>query len=269
MADNQPHEIDTKLAAIYRPIGDLVTKIENARAQLKLSYVARSPERKAELESIVTQARAAIAILDETAEPLEAIFRAAPWSRFFLVDGGHLHRSRACSSLRWNTRIGWLPEYSGKSEAEIVELAGEACCTICYPSAPVNRPSMLPVHIAERTAAAAEAAEKASKRKATAAAAITVGKTTYKTQRAAENEIGWKVDCMIGSRYLTAADANHRARLDNNAAEDEAAARTIADALAAQIEGYDAAAILAKKFAAKLKTYRGYGHYEIPADAAF
>ena len=269
MTENQPQEIDTKLAAIYAPINELIGKIEIAQSKLKLAYVARSPERKAELEGIVIEARAAIAVLHETAEPLEAIYRAAQWSRFFLVDAGHLHRSRACSSLRWNTRIGWLPQYSGKSEVEIVELAGEACCTICYPSAPVNRPSMLPVHVAERTAAAAEAAEKASKRKATAAAAITVGKTTFKTQRAAENEIGWKVDCMIGSRYLAASNASHRAQLDGNAAEDEAAARAIADALAAQIEGYDAAAILAKKFAAKIKTYKGYGHYEIPADAAF
>lgn len=269
MAETQPREIDTKLAAIYAPISDLVTKIEIAQSKLQLAYVARNPERKVELEGIVAEARAAIAALDEKAEPLEAIFRTELWSRFFLVDGGHLHRSRSCSSLRWNTRIGWLPEFSGKSEAEIVDLAGEACCTICYPSAPVNRPSMLPVHVADRAATATAAAAKETKRKASAASAITVGRTTYKSTRAAENAIGWEVDCMIGSRYLVAADANHRAQLDNNAADHETAAVTIAHALFVQIEGYDPDAILAKKFNAKLRTYKGYDHYEIPADAAF
>lgn len=269
MAESQPHEIDTKLAAIYAPINELISKIEIAQSKLKLAYVARSPERKAQLEATVTEARAAIAVLHDTAEPLETIYRAELWSRFFLVDAGHLHRSRSCSSLRWNTRIGWLPEYSGKSEAEIVELAGEACCTICYPSAPVNRPSMLPIHVKERAVAAAEAAAKADKRKATAAAAITVGKATYKTQRAAENAIGWEVDCMIGARYLAASNASHRAQLDDNAAGHERTAVSIAHALFVQIQGYDPDAILAKKFAAKLKTYRGYDHYEIPADATF
>lgn len=263
-----PREIDTAIAAIYAPQFGHFHTIENAQTLLKKSYVKKNPARVAALEAEIAAAHASLEALRAEAAPLEAIYNAKPWTRFYLVSAGHLHRSTYCSSLRWNTRLGWLPEYSGKSEAEIVKMAGEACCTICYPSAPVNRPSMLPVHVKAREEAAAEAAEKAAKRNAAAAQTIAVGRTTYKTTRAAENEISREIDTMISRRYQIAADAEHRAHLDNLAAEDEAAARAIADALAAHIEGYDPAAILAKKFASKVKEYRKYGHYEIPADAS-
>ncbi|QJD50442.1 hypothetical protein SEA_CHRIS_40 [Mycobacterium phage Chris] len=60
------------------------------------------------------------------------------WLRFFIVPGGHIHRSRACSSLRITTRIGWLPELSGETEAEAVAEHGAMLCTKCFPSAPVE-----------------------------------------------------------------------------------------------------------------------------------
>jgi hypothetical protein len=264
---NSPREIDTQLAEIYAPHSQHVATIETAQQKAKLAYVAKNPERKAELERTIEAARAALAELDKQAEPLEAIYRANPWTRFFLVPGGHLHSSRRCSSLRWNTTVYWLPEYSGKSEAEIVALAGEKAGTCCYPSAPVDRPSMLPVHVAEREAQAKERAEKKAARAAAAANAITVGTTTYKTQRAAENEISWQLDTMIGRRYMEAQDAEHRTYLDGLAAGNEAEARAIAAALAEQLEGYDAAAVLAKKFATKVKQYRK-GGWAIPEDAA-
>ncbi|MGX5718388.1 hypothetical protein [Arthrobacter sp. MAHUQ-56] len=265
---NSPREIDTELSEIYAPYAQHVATIETAQKKAKLSYVAKSPERQEELARIIDAARAALAQLDEAAAPLEAIYRANPWTRFFLVPGGHLHSSRRCGSLRWTTPVYWLPEYSGKTEAEIVAQAGERACTICYPSAPVDRPSQLPVHVAEREAAAAERAAKAEQRRNAAAAAIAVGRTTYKTQRAAENEVSRNIETMISRRYQDAADTAHRAHLDNLAAEDEAAAREIVDALAAQIEGYDAAGILAKKFATKAKEFRKHG-WKIPADATF
>ncbi|MFK0005005.1 hypothetical protein [Paenarthrobacter sp. NPDC090522] len=265
---NSPREIDTALAAIYEPYTGHVATIEAAQQKAKLSHVTKSPKRQAELARIIEEARAALAALEAEAEPLEAIYRANPWTRFFLVPGGHLHRSRSCSSFRWTTPVYWLPEYSGKTEAEIVALAGEKACTICYPSAPVNRPSQLPVHVAERAAAAAEAKDKAAKRQAAAAATITVGKRIYKTARAAENDISRCIDTMVSRRYSEAADAAHRTHLDNLAAEDKGEALAIADALAEQIEGYDAPAVLAKKFATKAKEYRKYG-WAIPADATF
>lgn len=62
------------------------------------------------------------------------------WSRFFVVTSstGHIHSSMHCSTCRPTTTYGWLPELSGKSEAEAVEAHGPALCSICFPSAPVE-----------------------------------------------------------------------------------------------------------------------------------
>ncbi|ALF01411.1 hypothetical protein SEA_LILPHARAOH_34 [Mycobacterium phage LilPharaoh] len=60
------------------------------------------------------------------------------WLRFFLVQDGHIHRSTYCSSLRPTTRISWLPELSGETEAEAVAAHGAMLCTKCFPSAPVE-----------------------------------------------------------------------------------------------------------------------------------
>ena len=58
------------------------------------------------------------------------------WSRFFLVQ--HIHSNQYCSSFRPTTRVGWLPEVSGLTEAEAVAEYGAILCTICFPSAPVE-----------------------------------------------------------------------------------------------------------------------------------
>ncbi|AON96743.1 hypothetical protein SEA_GENGAR_88 [Mycobacterium phage Gengar] len=60
------------------------------------------------------------------------------WLRFFLVQDGHIHSSTYCGSLRPTTRIGWLPELSGETEAEAVAAHGAMLCTRCFPSAPVE-----------------------------------------------------------------------------------------------------------------------------------
>lgn len=62
------------------------------------------------------------------------------WSRFFLVTSstGHVHSSMHCSTCRPTTTYGWLPELSGKTEAEAVEQLGPNLCSICFASAPVE-----------------------------------------------------------------------------------------------------------------------------------
>lgn len=60
------------------------------------------------------------------------------WQRFFLVPDGHIHATTGCSSLRITTRIGWLPDLSGETEAEAVAAHGAMLCTKCFPSAPVE-----------------------------------------------------------------------------------------------------------------------------------
>lgn len=63
------------------------------------------------------------------------------WSRFFVVtsSNGHIHSSMACSTCRPTTTFGWLPELSGKDQAEAIAFFGpaaEALCSVCFPDAP-------------------------------------------------------------------------------------------------------------------------------------
>jgi hypothetical protein len=60
------------------------------------------------------------------------------WSRFFMVTGGHIHSSTGCHTLYPTTRIGWLPDLSGETEADAVAAHGALLCTVCFPSAPVE-----------------------------------------------------------------------------------------------------------------------------------
>lgn len=57
------------------------------------------------------------------------------WTRFYLVQ--HIHNSTYCPSFRPTTRVGWLPDVSGLTEAEAVAAHGETLCTKCFPDAPV------------------------------------------------------------------------------------------------------------------------------------
>jgi hypothetical protein len=71
-------------------------------------------------------------------DKLEATYTG--WSRFFLVtsSAGHVHSSMHCSTCYPTTTYGWMPELSGKTEAEAVDELGPTLCTVCFPSAPVD-----------------------------------------------------------------------------------------------------------------------------------
>jgi hypothetical protein len=63
------------------------------------------------------------------------------WSRFFMVPGGHIHRSMSCSTCNNGqepTMFGWLPALSGLTEADAVNAHGPLLCTVCFPSAPTE-----------------------------------------------------------------------------------------------------------------------------------
>lgn len=92
------------------------------------------------------------------AEPLEAEYDAAPWSRFFLVNntGGHIHSSLSCSTCHPTTSFSWLPELSGLTEKDAVDAHGAILCTVCFPSAPVEWTNQ---HELEAQAKAAEKAK--------------------------------------------------------------------------------------------------------------
>lgn len=84
---------------------------------------------------------------------LNAIFRAQPWSRFFIVTDGHIHASQHCHSCRPTTEFGWLPDLSGETEAQAVAAHGALLCTHCYPSAPVEWTNHYELVEAEKAAA--------------------------------------------------------------------------------------------------------------------
>lgn len=84
------------------------------------------------------QSDADLTALATEREPLDAEYRSAPWNRFFLVPGGHIHSSQGCFTLRPTTQIGWLPQLSGLTEADAVAAHGTVLCSHCFPSAPVE-----------------------------------------------------------------------------------------------------------------------------------
>lgn len=94
-------------------------------------------ERAAEAVAAYPTSRDAVQAAREAIEAHEAEHYKG-WLRFFLVQGGHIHRSTHCGSLRATTRIGWLPNLSGETEAEAVAEHGAMLCTKCFPSAPVE-----------------------------------------------------------------------------------------------------------------------------------
>src|SRR5262245_51454229 len=84
----------------------------------KNDYEARRFEQaKAEWMGLMVEASA----LRDRKEPLQAEFRADPWTRFFLVTDGHIHSSMECSTCNKGhepTLFGWLPELSGLTESD-------------------------------------------------------------------------------------------------------------------------------------------------------
>lgn len=126
------------------------------------------------------------------------------WTRFFAVAGGHIHSSSLCQSLRPTTRIGWLPELSGKTEQEAVDRYGSVLCTFCFPSAPVAwTAGKLQTQAQlqrenERQKKAADAAANEVVDPATSATLLDAEGRALKTERAASNAL---VDALFCLRW--------------------------------------------------------------------
>jgi hypothetical protein len=109
------------------------------------TYDLKYGSAKKHLEAIPAL-EAEIAKIKTEINRLEGEWSARPWSRFFLVTSstGHIHSSMGCSTCRITTTYGWLPEMSGKSEADAMEHldtigAGRSTlCSVCFPDAPVG-----------------------------------------------------------------------------------------------------------------------------------
>jgi hypothetical protein len=186
-----PAEIDTVLAEIWErredarfagimaahALREAEAKVEKYSQEGAATWNLSTWERQvtdltAKIEAAQVAFRAAVA----EAAPYEAEFtRRGGWTRAYKVlnSNGHIHTSMDCHTCFNTTRFGWLPQVSGLDESEIVDMAGEGACTVCYPTAPAIGPNTLytPVEAAER---AARAAEKAAKAEAKAAKSLSL-----------------------------------------------------------------------------------------------
>lgn len=154
-----PVEIDTELAAIYtrwyaqlaivsresRYLTDAREGLAKAQAGSRMhrNYTA---ENVAERQAAVGAAKAAATAIIREADPFEAEFtRRGGWTRAYLVDnnGGHVHRSRSCSTCYGTTEFLWLPEYSGRTTTEVIEDAGAMSCLVCYAAELADRAEIL------------------------------------------------------------------------------------------------------------------------------
>ena len=107
----------------------------NLTLQQCLDHAAGTAAFDAYVSANTARAAAQQVIVDHEATHWEAHGR---WLRFFLVPDGHIHSSACCHSLHVTTRIGWLPELSGETEAAAVAAHGPLLCSKCFPLAPVE-----------------------------------------------------------------------------------------------------------------------------------
>ncbi|RZU36004.1 hypothetical protein EV284_3487 [Streptomyces sp. BK022] len=153
LTTQSPVEIDTALADLYGKLADINTarfrvhrlwkQIEETEPGSYESHLPeRSPERKRALyrELLDLAAKADTLQAKEINPREEEWIRRGRWNRYYLVDNtnGHVHKDTSCTTCFFDTKYAWLVEQSGLSAEELVELAGEMACTVCFPWAPVD-----------------------------------------------------------------------------------------------------------------------------------
>jgi hypothetical protein len=180
-----PAEIDTALSEIYGRIYDARTEqiryidhIKSIRSHLARIEAGQRSYGYGTQADIVTYQDKVAALADllgalyQECRPYDDEFnRRGGWTRAWLVDnaGGHVHNTMSCNTCFPTTKFGWLPQVSGLDEDEIVALAGQDACTVCYPSAPaevLNNPGRLELparKAAREEREAAKAARQAAK----------------------------------------------------------------------------------------------------------
>lgn len=145
MEDRTPRDIDEELAeAEYswiraelraQGIRSTIETIESGKPSYR--YLAeRLPEYRQDLAELGAEKAAAQVIIDAADAEWK---RRGYWSRYFLVPGGHVHKSRGCSSCYITTQFAWLPGASGQDGAGLIDMFRTKVCTVCFPEAPVDR----------------------------------------------------------------------------------------------------------------------------------
>jgi hypothetical protein len=127
--------LDEAIAAARQVADGNVEGLDNRAAW----NLRNAPQRAAAALQARDTAMAEVADARAVVEALDQVWRDnGRWSRFFMVPGGHIHRSTSCHTLHITTQIGWLPDLSGESEAEAVAAHGAMLCTHCFSEAPVE-----------------------------------------------------------------------------------------------------------------------------------
>jgi hypothetical protein len=180
-----PAEIDTALSEIFGRMYDVQVKRDQTIMSLQRverHLADRAAGRRSlgwgterDVENYSAQIKEfdrQIAAMHLECRPYDDEFdRRGGWTRAWLVDnaGGHVHNTMSCNTCFPTTKFGWLPQVSGLDEDEIVALAGQDACTVCYPSAPaevLNNPGRLELparKAAREEREAAKAARQAAK----------------------------------------------------------------------------------------------------------
>ena len=170
LRDLSPSEIDTDLAELEYEAMRLAAPLTSLKVRIRDAYrksqdfrrqtgssreraaaqvvvlAAKLPEVVAEVTALLAPSRIAIdAINDE-------FNSRGGWSRYFLVcnTGGHVHRTRSCSSCFPTTEFVWLPGASGQDGAGLIAMFGATVCSVCFPEAPLDelRAAAKPKHCA-------------------------------------------------------------------------------------------------------------------------
>lgn len=171
------------------------------QAHLKLDAAYRARTRnEAEIERLSNRVNDMRKVLGK----LEDVYGLYLWNRAFIVPGGHVHSSRGCRTLFADTVLYPVPECSALTEAEIVELAADRACTVCYPSAPVDKKSTLKAPGEEevnqrKTEREAKAAEKKAKEVRVKTGPVTeqVFGTVRSARQEVANQLWWALYALV------------------------------------------------------------------------
>jgi hypothetical protein len=135
-----------------------------ASEHLKRDIAYRARQRD---EDLIAELSSKIEGVRTILSKLEGVYRLYNWNRAYIVPRGHVHHNRQCHTLYADTEIYPVPECSGLTEDEIVNMAADRACTVCYPSAPVEeRSALMAPGEEERLQVKAEKLTKAQEKKA-------------------------------------------------------------------------------------------------------
>jgi hypothetical protein len=138
--DTEIHRLDVERIRVGMRLVSLKRDLSEAENQALGFGANRRVRSVAELRAEISELGREALRLGDQLEPLHQQWIArGGWTRWYLVPDGHLHydiSGERCSRIP-TTDHYWMTEHSGRSAAEMIELAGDRVCTTCFPDAPV------------------------------------------------------------------------------------------------------------------------------------